>query len=72
MTFAFASNNRLHRFSSLSGTATTFRTVLNADDAIDADFSSESEYTVEKRCGNGDMVGYFSGVKFYEIKGYLV
>lgn len=52
-TFAFASNVRLHRFSSLSGTATTLRTELKAD-VIDGGLGSESLCTVGY---NGDMVG---------------
>jgi len=76
VTFAFTSNIRLHRFSSLSGTATALRTVLKADDVIDAGFFSESQCAVGKRRVNGDIVVVFGASpriliriqKFYQDK----
>lgn len=56
VTFAFASNVLLHRFSSFSGAATTLRTDLSAEAVMDVDdfFSSaESAWMVGERRVNG-------------------
>jgi hypothetical protein len=53
ITFAFASNTLLHRFSSFSGAETTLRTLFRAELVKDEDAPSVSQCTVEITRGRG-------------------